>query len=153
MSGGVGAGSDRARFYYDDSTGEFGWQIKLTNNTGSNSVKGELVEADTTDDMSFKQSGADSLEVIGVVYEGGVADGSDAWIWTGQGTVCQVLLKDGTAATRGYWVSASDTAGRADATSASAPGAVLQHFYEIGHCLESAGSGTDVLARILFHTL
>jgi hypothetical protein len=152
MSGGVGA-ENKARFYYDSTTGEFGWQIKLTNKTGVATVKGEPVEASTGTDMAFQQAGADSIEVIGIVYEAGVADGSDAWIWTGQGTVCQVLIKDGTAATRGYWATTSDTAGRADLTNAAAPGAVLAHFGELGHCLESAGSGTDVLARILFHTL
>jgi hypothetical protein len=153
MSGGIGAGPDKTRFWYDSSTNEWGWQIKLTNKTGSPSVKGELVEASTGTDMAFQQSGADSLEVIGVVYEAGVADGSECWIWTGQGSVCQVLIKDGTAATRGYWAATSDTAGRADITTASAPGLILTHFQEIGHGLESQGSGTDVLARILFHTL
>jgi hypothetical protein len=151
MSGGVG--TEKARFYHDTTTGEYGFQVKLTNKTGAATVKGELVEASTTTDMAFAQSAVDSLEVIGVVYEAGVADGSEAWVWTGQGTVCQVLLEDGTAATRGYWVQAGGAVGRADATNATPPGAVLTHFYEIGHCLESKGSGTDVLARILFHTL
>jgi hypothetical protein len=151
MSGGIGV--EKARFWYDSSTGEYGLQIKLTNKTGAPTVKGQLVEPSSSTDMAFDTSDIDDLDCIGVVYEAGVADGSDAWIWTGHGTVCQVLLKDGTASTRGNWVGTSDTAGRADATTATPPGAVLGHFQEIGHCLESVSSGTNVLARILFHTL
>lgn len=154
MSGGVGAGPNKSRFWYDSTTGERGFQIKLTNKSGANSVKGQVVIASATVDDAYELAGTDELEAIGIVYEGGVPDGSDAWVWTGQGSVCQVLLEDGTAATRGYWVRAGGTTGgRADATTASAPGVVLTHFYEIGHCLENKGSGTDVLAKILFHTL
>lgn len=99
--------------------------------------------------MAFIQAPANSDEPIGVVYEAGVADASDAWIWT-SGAVCQVLLKDGTASTRGNWAYVSDTAGRADLTNADPIGAT-EHTREIGHCLESKSSGTNVLARVTLH--
>jgi len=67
-----------------------------------------------------------------------------------------VLLQDGTASTRGYWVRTSTTtAGRADATNVAPPGgtvsALEEHLKEIGHCLETKGSGTDVLAKCILH--
>lgn len=151
MSGGVGVGN-KARFWFDSSTNEWGFQVRLTNKTGGNSIKGEIVKASAGTDMAFDKVAADGLEPIGVIYEANVADGSECWIWV-TGSVCQVLLKDTTGSTRGYWVSVSDTAGRADATTAAAPGVVLAHFREIGHCLETKAGGTNVLARILFHTL
>ena len=141
----------RTRMHYDQTTGEWGLQVKLINKTGGNSVKGNIVNASTGTDMAYMQAGASSDEPIGVVYEAGVADGSYAWVWTGQGSVCQVLLKDGTASTRGYWVETSNTAGRADATNSNP--VPETHWQEIGHCLESKTAGTNVLARILFHTL
>ena len=67
-----------------------------------------------------------------------------------------MLLQDGTASTRGYWVRTSTTtAGRADATNVAPPGgtvsALEEHLKEIGHCLETKGSGTDVLAKCILH--
>ena len=130
-------------------TAEGGFAVRLTNKTGANSVKGTVVEADGAVDDAFELAPADATDAIGVVYEDGIADGAECWIvWGG---IADVLLKDGTAATRHYWVMVSDVAGRADATSAVPPGAVLAHFREIGHCVESVGSGTDVLARIAVH--
>jgi hypothetical protein len=149
MSGGVGV-ADKVRFWYDSTTSEWGLQVRLTNKTGANSVKGEIVTPSSGTDMAFDKEAADGLEPIGIVYEAGVVDGSECWIWV-NGSVCQVLLKDSTSATRGYWVGTSDTAGRADATNSSAPGLILTHFQEIGHCLETKTGGTNVLARIMLH--
>jgi hypothetical protein len=47
-------------------------------------------------------------------------------------------------------VATSDTAGRADITNADPVPAT--HPQEVGHCQESKSSGTNVLARIDFHT-
>jgi hypothetical protein len=135
-------------------TPEGGIAIALTNKTGSASVKGELVEASTGTDNAFEQMSADSNHPIGAVYEAGVADGSECWVVIyGR---CQVLLEDGTAATRGYWVRTSENdAGRCDATNSGPAGGTIgaleAHMCEIGHCLESQGSGTDVLCYIMMH--
>lgn len=140
--------ANKFRIHYDSSTGEWGPQAKLTNKTGGNTVKGQIVIASTGTDMAFNTAPISSDAPIGVIYEAGVADASDAWVWMA-GATCQVLIKDGTTSTRGYWASVSDTAGRADITNAAPVPAT--HPQEIGHCLESKGSGTSVLARISLH--
>lgn len=134
-------------------TNEGGYAVKMTNKTGANSIKGILVDVSDTVDNAFKIEESDGIDVIGVVYEDGITDGDDCWIVI-EGTA-EVLLKDGTAATRNYWVKTSDVAGRADATNPAPPGgtiaALSEHFGEIGHCLESKTSGTDILCKIIIH--
>ena len=127
---------------------EGGIALRLTNKTGAASVKGTIVEAHGTVDNAFRVCDANSVEAFGIVYEDGVADGSECLIVVGGR--CQVLLKDATASTRNFWVQTSDVAGRADATNAS-PAAAPTHFLEIGHAIESKGADTDVLAFIMLH--
>ena len=129
-------------------TPEGGLALRLTNKTGVASVKGTIVEAHAATDNAFRVCDANSLEMFGIVYEDGIADGAECLVVVG-GRV-QVLLKDATASTRNFWVRVSDVAGRADATTASPP-ATPTHFYEIGHCIESKGADTDVLAFIILH--
>ena len=131
-------------------TPEGGLALRLTNKTGGVSVKGTIVEAHAATDNAFRVCDANSVESFGVVYEDGVADGSECLIVIG-GRV-QVLLKDATASTRNNWVQTSDVEGRADATNAS-PAAAPTHFKEIGHAIESKGADTDVLAYIILHFL
>jgi hypothetical protein len=147
--------STKMRIGHDESTGEYGVQMKLENQSGSNSVKGTVVAPSGSDAESWDVITADDVNAIGVVYEGGVADGSECWVWM-NGSVCQVLLEDGTASTVGYWAKVSDNdAGRADASNAAPPGGTIgaleDHMSEIGHCMETKGSGTDVLAKIMLH--
>ena len=131
-------------------TREGGLALRLTNKTGGASVKGTLVEGSAGTDNAFTTTVVDTVECFGVVYEDGIADGSECLVVIGGR--CQVLLKDATASTRGNWVETSDVVGRADATSAS-PAAAPTHFKEIGHCIESKGADTDVLAFIMMHFL
>jgi hypothetical protein len=139
--------------HYKDKTGltsDGGFAVKMTNKTGSNSVKGTVVECDPDVDNAVEIAPGDSVDPIGVMYEDGVADGSECWVVVAGRA--QVLLKDGTASTREYWAKLSDTAGRADITGAvPSPPTGAEHFKEIGHCLESQSSGTDVLAYIIVH--
>ncbi len=131
-------------------TAEGGFAVMLTNKTGANSVKGSIVEASSGTDKAFSLTGSNDFEPIGAVYLSGIADGSLCPVVVGG--IADVLLEDSTASTRGYWARTSTTtAGRADITNSGAPGLVLPHFAEIGHCLESKASGTDVLARICMH--
>lgn len=135
-------------------TPEGGYFISLTNKTGANSVKGTVVDSSTGTDNAFDIEPADALTAIGVVYDDGIADGSECRVVIyGR---CQVLIEDSTASTRGYWVKVSDSAnGRADATNAAPPGGTIgaleDHLSELGHCSESVGSGTDVLVYIMLH--
>jgi hypothetical protein len=121
------------------------------NRTGGDTVKGTVVEPSNTHDDAVRVALADALDPIGVIMDDGVAEGQLCRVCV-QGK-CQVLLKDTTAGTREYWVKVSDVAGRADATNASPPGAVLEHFRELGHCMESVAGGTDVLCWIHCHFL
>ena len=131
-------------------TPEGGLACRLTNKTGVVSVKGTIVEAHAATDNAFRVCDGNSVESFAIVYEDGIADGSECLIVVGGR--CEVLLKDATASTRGNWVKVSDVAGRADATGAS-PAAAPTHFKEIGHAIESKGADTDVLAFIILHFL
>lgn len=117
------------------------------------SVKGTLVCASAASNEEFVVCSADDDDVFGVVYETGVAAGLPTLVVFS--AVAEVLLKDGTAATRGNWAKTSNVSGRADATLAGPPGGGIpehdQHFREIGHCIESKIAGTNVLAKCVIH--
>jgi hypothetical protein len=150
-----GITTDKVRIGQDDVTGERGVMIQLLNKTGVASVKGSIIEPNGGTDAAFSLCGANALDPIGSVYEAGVADGSLCWVWM-PGSMCQVLLEDGTASTREYWVKVgATTAGRADASLAAPSGSsfaeVTEHFREIGHAAESKTAGTDVLSLVHMH--
>lgn len=136
---------------YDSATNERGFLVKAINNTGHTSVKGELVSPSTGDDREVILQ-TNEYDMIGVVAEAGVAEKAEMWIWT-VGSICQVLYKDGTAATRGNILIAADTNGRAIDTTNPGSGlpAVDIHFKECGHVMESKTAGTNVLALASIH--
>ncbi len=136
---------------YDSVTGERGFLVRITNGTGSASVKGSLVSASTSaDDAAILQ--ANEYDTIGVVAQAGVTAGAVMWIWV-TGSICQVLYKDAVAATRGNILLAADTDGRA--IDIANPGGGLPgtdtHFKECGHVLESALAGINVLVLAMLH--
>lgn len=126
---------------------------KMINKTGVASVKGTVVETSTTTDDAFQIADADGNHQFGVVYDDGIADGSECWVIIYG--VADVLLKDATLSAHGNWVFMSDVAGRVDATLADpTAGGVAQldqHMREVGHCIESKAADTDVLARVCLH--
>ena len=135
-------------------TPEGGMAVLLTNKTGSNSVAGMLVQLSNVADSSFEASEANDNHPIGVVYNAGIADGSGAWVVISG--CCSALLADGTTSTAGNWVQVSvAAAGRVLANTAEPPGGGVvgldRHMQEVGHCAETKGSGTDVLALIFLH--
>lgn len=137
-----------------DFSSEGALLVRLTNKTGGNSVKGTLVESRADTDNAFDICDADGNHPIGVVYEDGIADAQECWICIAGR--CQVLLQDSTASTRGYWARVSTTAaGRVDITNAGPPGGAVAsldaHMTEVGHCIETKGAGTNVLAYIILH--
>ena len=135
-------------------TKEGGLFHKYINKTGASSGKGILVNTEGSVDNSVNIVAADEPDIIGAIYDDGVPDGDLVRVVTyGK---AQVLLEDSTISTRGYWARISITqAGRADITNAGPPGGGIpeidEHLKEIGHCLESKGSGTDVLALVHLH--
>lgn len=132
-------------------TAEGGIAVRLVNATGAASVKGSIVSAGTGTDGTFLLQ-AEEFDAMGVVYESGVANGQPCWV-----VVCgiaEVLLKDGTAATRGSWTKAADTDGRAEVTTPPVGVGALatsEHFREVGHCIQSAPAGVNVLAKVVLH--
>lgn len=130
-------------------TPEGGVAIQLTNKTGVASVKGTLVSASATTDNAFELQ-SNELDTFGVVYEAGIADGSECWVViSGR---AQVLLKDTTASTRKDLCVAADTDGRAlSVAMPTTPPSVDQHWKECGHFIESKVAGTSVLAYAMLH--
>ena len=131
-----------------------GVAIKLTNETGVNTVQGKTVKADPATNDGVILTAADDSECIGVFLDSGIADTAAAWVVISG--IADVLMGDNEAAIRGNWVETNSAeAGYADATGAS-PAAAPQHFNEIGHCIESVtagGGGTHILARCVLHFL
>lgn len=148
-------------FYIDDNgnlyndkvmlTIEGGVAIKLTNQTGSATVKGQQVKADTANNDAVVLTAVSDDECFGVFYEDGIADGDDTWIVVSG--IADVAFEDNHGPTRGDWVQTSTTdAGYA--YSQASPAAAPAHFLEIGHCIETVaagGAGTHILARCVLH--
>lgn len=130
-------------------TEDGGFAIRLINKTGSATVKGTLVVAATGSSNAFSTAPANSELVLGIVYENGIADGSLCYVVVSG--IANVLAKNSVspAPTSSYWVGASDVAGRAYFNDGN-PGTTA-HDREIGHCIETKASGTDVLVKAVLH--
>lgn len=134
------------------STPEGGHAVLMTNKTGANSVKGEVVTTGSTVDNSVIKVVVDVPNPIGVFYESGVADGAEAWVVISG--IAEVYFIGST--TRGQFArgfitgDAGYVAGQALAEAVpTAPFATDKHFYEIGHILASrTGAG---LAKTVLH--
>jgi hypothetical protein len=126
-------------------TPDGGFAVRLTNKTGSASVKGTIVSADTTTDNAFKVAAGDSVTPCAVVYEDGIADGSECYVVVAG--IAEVLVSAGDATTHGDWMGVSATAGLA--ASSGGEGAGAAHDREIGHALESKGAGVNV--KVVLH--
>jgi hypothetical protein len=124
--------------------------VKHINRTGGNSVKGELVAASTTADKEVIKC-ANEFDGLGIIAEAGIPEGQEVWCWC-NGSLAQVLLKDGVAAVRGYIALAADTDGRVNAVDVpSSNPVVAEHFKEIGHIMQAKTAGTNVLALVSLH--
>ena len=121
-----------------------GVAARLTNKTGGNTVAGQLVITSAAADDAFTTAGANGDNMIGIVLDAGIADGSEAWVV--MGGIADVLIDAGGSAAGDRLIS-SATAGSADVWNVG--GAVATHFLEVGHCLETrVGAG---LARCAIH--
>ena len=129
-------------------TPEGGYAIEMTNRNGSSVSKGMVVCSSKSYDFSFELSGVNSIDAVGVVYDPTISSGSDGYIVVSG--IADVMLKNSTASTHGNFVYASDTAGRALADSVSPP-STTEHWRELGHCIESKSSGTNVVAKCVLH--
>ena len=120
-----------------------GIAIKLTNETGGNTVAGQVVIADPDVDDAFNTAGNDSENAIGIVLEAGVSDGSEAWIVVSG--IADVYI--GEDADRGDRIIAGAVGGEGDVWNVG--GAIATHFREVGHCIENTGGAG--LARCVLH--
>ena len=128
-------------------TPEGGVYSTLINNTGAVSVKGTIVSASLAVDKAVSIAPVNSDMPMRIIYESGIANGQAVKvIFAG---CAEVLMKNGLAATRGFWCGVSDVAGRM--YQSSSPPSTTEHSREIGHCLETKASGTNVLALIDLH--
>ena len=151
-SGRVGIGTTNPTLPLDikakvGMTATGGIAIKLTNKTGSNTVQGQIINSYTATaiDDAFKLISLNDQEIIGIVLEAGVADGSEAWVVISG--IADVLMDAGGSARGDRIISSGNTAGSGDVWNVG--GAVATHFQEIGHCIETrVGAG---LARCVLH--
>lgn len=144
--------TDKVRFVYDVSTGEYGFQEKMLNKTGGASVKGYLLFPSSGTDLGVDHGGTDDPDPIAVCYEAGVADASEMWCWT-HGLV---EVYAAAAVTRGYIIRSVAT-GDSDTTAGrmtpeampTPPFATDNHFQEVAHAAKASGGAGLVLAWFL----
>lgn len=121
------------------------FKIQIIHDT---SVKGTLIYADPDIDNAFEVNLINEGMPFGVVYESGIADGSEYWVVIAG--IVEVLLVNIVASTRSYIAySSGSVAGRID-TTVTVP-AVITHFREIGHTMESKTGSIDVLCKCVLH--
>lgn len=121
----------------------------IINNTGETSVKGKLIEMDTTTNQAVLTT-LQSAVCIGVIDEAGISNGNVMRIITGGNA--QVLLNDNVGCTAGDWAATGEVGGytRVSASPIAAP----IHFDEVGHYSETVaagGAGTHVMASLIMH--
>lgn len=116
------------------------------NRTGNISVKGTIVVSSTTYDNAVETAPTNSDMPIGILYENDVPDGSLVKVVVGGRA--QVLMLDTIGSNSGYWCGASPTAGRMYQTEGTP---TSDHWKEIGHSMETAAGGINVLAWVNLH--
>ncbi|MDD2505612.1 MAG: hypothetical protein PHF21_05040 [Bacilli bacterium] len=127
-------------------TSDGGIYQTFINNTGV-SLKGTIVSISTTVDNAVDIAPANSQMPIGVIYESGITNNNPVKVVVyGK---AQVLLKNGEAASNGYWCGVSDVAGRM--YQLSLVPSTTEHNREIGHSLEVKTSGTNILSYVQVH--
>jgi hypothetical protein len=138
---------------YAFATKEGGYGVLLTNATGAPTVKGTVVCASATVDEGFSLIVKDIPDPFGVVYEDGIADGTQCLVIVAG--IAEVYFVGNVARkdlARGFLTAdgASYVPGQALAEAVpTSPFASDKHFYEIGHAIQSrTGAG---LAKCILH--
>lgn len=128
-------------------TADGGIYITLINNTGVITQKGTIVAASQLTNNAARIAPGNYDQPIGVIAEDGILIGQPVKVVVSG--KAYVLLKDLTAATRGYWCGVSDIPGRM--YQQTDPPSTTEHNREIGHCLESVTAGVNKLALCVLH--
>jgi hypothetical protein len=139
--------TEKAKF-----TADGGLAILMTNRTGGVSVKGEIVTPSAIYSNAVSKIIIDVPNPIGVFYESGIADGTDAWVVV-SGIADVYFVGNTTRGQLGRGFVTGDAgyvSGQAIAENfPTAPFATDKHFYEICHITESrTGAG---LAKGVLH--
>lgn len=123
-----------------------GFAVQLTNKTGVDSVKGEVVIASTTTDFAVSLAPTSSDDLFGVFLDSGIPDGSEAWIVvSGRAEV----KADATGFTRGARVIMSAaTAGRVKIGDTPS---TAEHWTEHGHAIQTAAANATGQCVIHFN--
>jgi len=142
------------RFHSDKFmvTVEGGLAVKLTNNTGAATVKGNVVTNSAALANAVVLAVDGEPDALGVFYESGIANGAEAWVvisgiadvyFIGSTTLGH-LARTFISGEAGY------VTGQAKSEAIpSSPFATDKHFCEIGHVLEArVGAG---LAKVVLH--
>jgi hypothetical protein len=148
----VGTGSGVMAIGFDNSTGERGILQKMTNLSGTTSIKGTVVALGATSSTAGWVPQTIEYNAIGVVQEGGITHGGETWLWV-NGSLAEVRMTNTAAATGAAEIvvcAASD--GMADVVSLGGglPG-VDVHFKEIGHNVFSFTASTGALRLVHLH--
>jgi glycine/serine hydroxymethyltransferase len=134
-------------------TPEGGFYVWLTNKTGGSTTKGYAVKASSTTANAFEYCSSNDPDIIGVVYDASIADGSACRI-VFAGIADVYVNADGASLQDFVRMNATgDTSTAAGVCVAeavpSSPFATDKHFQEMGHALESrVGAG---LIKCLLH--
>ena len=128
-------------------TKDGGIAVLMKNKTGATSVKGMIVQQGT-EDLSFEVSEEGEDHAIGIVYTDGQPEGGPCWVVVSG--IADVLFKDTVAPSTTFYHIYQDAsvAGRANGQTTVN---TARHWGEVGHCMESKDSGTDVLAKCVIH--
>lgn len=129
-------------------TGTGGLAVRLTNATNLSTLKGCAVTSASGSNFAFQLPAVD-YDVIGFVYESGIAANKEAWIVVSG--IAEVLI-DGAASSEDFL----RHVGNGRLTSSAGPtglGALNAdvHFKECGHCLQTVTSGAAQLVKALIH--
>lgn len=118
-------------------------------NESANSVKGTIVVASSTVENGVSVAPTSSPMPIGVIYESGISNGNPVKVVVyGK---AEVLLEDNATASRGYWCGVSANQPGKMVQLSTVP-ATTQHNTEIGHSLQSVGTGgTNILSLVQLH--
>jgi hypothetical protein len=147
VSGATGTFSAGVGNSYFKITPEGGFAVRLTNESGAVTVKGQIVSHKGTVANAFDLTAVDANHCLGVVYESGVEDGAQCWVVVAG--IAQVLMKN--AATMGHICRIPLTAddGEAAGYAMDAAQSSTASVYKIGDVLETADA--EVLCKVLLH--
>jgi len=131
-------------------TAEGGLATYMINATGAPSVKGTLIEASSAVDHGFILCGVGDDDPVGIVYDGGIADGQPCLVVVSGFAEC--LIEAGSTIQRRYWGrTPTATPGRVDLSNVIGGGSVAEHFKECAHCFETKANTGDTLALCAVH--